>query len=112
METFYTLDSQLEGCEFISAESPEIAFTILLGNRLDVKFIGVKRLSGDCWHKWYGNEPTNDDLKNLISSLNLEGTITTEDLIIAKPGTHPGGNCYWIDINGGIEQIIYEKIEE
>jgi len=111
MKNFYTLNSELEDCSFIEAKRPEIALTILLGNRLDVKFIGVERLSGDCWHKWYGDEPTAEDLQNLIDTYDVADQATVDDLIVSKPGTHPGGNCYWIDINGGIEQIIYEEIE-
>jgi hypothetical protein len=46
----------------------------------------------DCWQKWYGTKP---DLSSEADLLCF-APFSADNLRVQEPGTHPGGNAWWI----------------
>ncbi len=60
---------------------------------------------GDCWLKTM-KKPTREDWEIFSEK---ETGLTFDEISILEPGTHPGGNFYWINPVSEIVIPIYKK---
>lgn len=65
---------------------------------------------GDCWFKSYSDLPSTEWLLNMEKYWDIQ-PFTPEQLYIRKPGTHPGGNCYWINPSEPVYAVRYAPEE-
>jgi hypothetical protein len=56
---------------------------------------------GDCWQRWSRKPNENDD--------QAFEPFTREQVDIARPGTHPGGNFWWVSPNGPVYVLVGVK---
>ena len=74
----------------------------------DIVYLGIKPLEyGDCLIRAH-REPTPDDLQRWATGMGFE---SGEQLTVQAPGTHPGGNAWWITPNVDIWVPDYKYAE-
>ena len=60
----------------------------------DYKVVGlIEGEIGDCWIKWRSDDISEIDLHNLHS----DNYLSRDEIVIRRPGQHPGGRELWID---------------
>ena len=62
---------------------------------------------GDCWLKVH-NEPSENDLAFFCRDFPIDPA----DLVVQRPGTHPGGNAWWIQISAEMFEAEIKEAQE
>ena len=62
---------------------------------------------GDCWLKVY-REPSEDDLAFFCRDFPIDPA----DLTVQHPGTHPGGNAWWIQISAEMFEAEIKEAQQ
>ena len=112
-KVFYTHDFNGEtinlNAKIFQADSLEEAEDFLLRGWIDLEQSIKPRLAvgsfSDCWIKSY-NKPEADET---FSDINDHTGLSVEDCFVQTPGTHPGGDCYWITPRVDIHVLILEQ---
>lgn len=104
--TYFTTADHLNDCNIIAASTAQEAFDKSGIDQKEWVLLGSEILTGDCWVKFY-REPKQDYLEHLAKTHRVDPA----DLYVRHPGTHPGGNAYWVDIKPGVETLIIAPVE-
>lgn len=60
---------------------------------------------GDCWFKMH-RRPSADELRHFA------WPVEPEHLTVREPGTHPGGNAYWIEPNTDVFVAVIRNADK
>ena len=115
-KVFYTSDCDGEeifkNAQILQADSLEEAKQNLAAAYTDLEPSEIPTLVpgwfGDCWIKSY-EKP---EAVEKFSDLNGHDELSLDDCFVQKPGTHPGGDCYWITPSVDIHVLILEQAGE
>lgn len=106
---YFTCDSDAgkidRGARFHRAAS-KLEMLSQMRERCYTEITGVEEgYFNDCWAKVI-NEPTEDDFERWSDEYGL----TSDCFIVRAPGTHPGGNFYWVEVTIPVYVPVF-KIE-
>lgn len=103
-EFFYVIDSQDETSEALihKYNDSDQARVEMSRHHVDFKIVGFEEAWMDEWIKVV-NKPTDEDLADWCHPL------TPDQVTVRKPGTHPGGDMYWIEPAVPIHYPVFEE---
>ena len=98
MTFFFVVDSEGVERQVYAAETQQDAHQHAVHQGLLIE--GWERVDLPEWIK-VADKPTDEQLAAWVAPL------TVDDVVVRKPGTHPGGNAYWIEPTVDIHFPVY-----
>jgi hypothetical protein len=106
-EYFYTVFSGDETSEagiHQYADETEASLEMSKG-LMGLRIVGWEQAHMDEWIK-VSNQPSEEDIEEWCAPL------TIDQVTVRRPGTHPGGNAYWVEPSVTVYYPIIEEVDD